>query len=206
MSRVRNPEVYVKGYGKNTSKDDLKSWFREFGKIVCIQYKGPYSFIVNQIPLRSSKTTSMQKLLSSRWMIAKLRATGLLSNLQEWRKISAGTVPAVTVGIGGPIGTREEEITLLLAHLLPPTVPVPHLRLTLGHHQVERSVAIATAARRRKRSDPCICEWIDRSTRATNKKSPKYHMSTNDQTYSVKLLSIIRHFCIRGLVFENNLL
>jgi len=46
-SRSRNPEIYVKGYGKNVTKDDLKSWFREFGKIVCIQYKGPYSFIVN---------------------------------------------------------------------------------------------------------------------------------------------------------------
>lgn len=47
-SRSRNPEIYVKGYGKNVTKDDLKSWFREFGKIVCIQYKGPYSFIVNR--------------------------------------------------------------------------------------------------------------------------------------------------------------
>lgn len=46
-SRVRNPEVYVKGYGKSTTKDDIKSWFREFGKIVCIQYKGPYSFVVS---------------------------------------------------------------------------------------------------------------------------------------------------------------
>lgn len=45
-SRSRNPEVYVKGYGKNIAKEDLKSWFREFGKIICIQYKGPYSFIV----------------------------------------------------------------------------------------------------------------------------------------------------------------
>ena len=45
-SRSRNPEVYVKGYGKNVTKDDLKKWFREFGKIICIQYKGPYSFIV----------------------------------------------------------------------------------------------------------------------------------------------------------------
>ena len=45
-SRSRNPEIYVKGYGKNVTRDDLKSWFREFGKILCIQYKGPYSFIV----------------------------------------------------------------------------------------------------------------------------------------------------------------
>lgn len=27
-NRVRNPEVYVKGFGKNTTKDDLKGWFR----------------------------------------------------------------------------------------------------------------------------------------------------------------------------------
>lgn len=45
-TRVRNPEIYVKGYGKSITKDDLKSWFRDFGKIVCIQYKGPYAFIV----------------------------------------------------------------------------------------------------------------------------------------------------------------
>ncbi len=40
----------MKGYGKNVTRDDLKSWFREFGKILCIQYKGPYSFIVS-LPL-----------------------------------------------------------------------------------------------------------------------------------------------------------
>ena len=57
--RVRNPEIYVKGYGKNTAKEDLKSWFREFGKIVCIQYKGPYSFIVPLYPSRNFKTTTM---------------------------------------------------------------------------------------------------------------------------------------------------
>jgi hypothetical protein len=45
-SRSRNPEIYVKGYSKNVTREDLKSWFREFGKILCIQYKGPYSFIV----------------------------------------------------------------------------------------------------------------------------------------------------------------
>ena len=31
-NRVRNPEIYVKGYGKSITKDDLKSWFRDFGK------------------------------------------------------------------------------------------------------------------------------------------------------------------------------
>jgi hypothetical protein len=62
-TRVRNPEIYVKGYGKNTTKDDLKSWFKEFGKIICIQYKGPYSFIVSDPSLRSLKTTMMLNLL-----------------------------------------------------------------------------------------------------------------------------------------------
>lgn len=65
-SRVRNPEVYVKGYGKSIIKDDLKRWFREFGKIVCIQYKGPYSFIVFIQLRRNSKITMMQKLLSNK--------------------------------------------------------------------------------------------------------------------------------------------
>ena len=63
MSRPRNPEIYVKGYGKSVTKDDLKSWFRDFGKIVCIQYKGPYAFIVRLISFRNFKTTMMLKLL-----------------------------------------------------------------------------------------------------------------------------------------------
>ena len=66
MSRPRNAEVYVKGYGKSVTKDDLKSWFRDFGKIVCIQYKGPYAFIVRLISLRNSKTTMMLKLLPNK--------------------------------------------------------------------------------------------------------------------------------------------
>ena len=63
MSRPRNPEIYVKGYGKNVTKDDLKSWFRDFGKIVCIQYKGPYAFIVRLTSFRNLKIIMMQKLL-----------------------------------------------------------------------------------------------------------------------------------------------
>ncbi len=65
-TRVRNPEIYVKGYGKDITKDDLKSWFREFGKIACIQYKGPYAFIVTPPPLRNSRTTTTQKPQSNR--------------------------------------------------------------------------------------------------------------------------------------------
>lgn len=45
MGRNRNPEIYVKGYGKSIAKEDLKRWFKPYGKIICIQYKGPYSFI-----------------------------------------------------------------------------------------------------------------------------------------------------------------
>ena len=66
MSRNKNPEIYVKGYGKNITKDDLKEWFREFGKIVCIQYKGPYSFIVTTSIYRNFKITMMLNLLSNK--------------------------------------------------------------------------------------------------------------------------------------------
>lgn len=48
MSRSRNSEIYVKGYGKSITKEDLKKWFKPYGKINCIQYKGPYSFIVKK--------------------------------------------------------------------------------------------------------------------------------------------------------------
>ena len=43
--RHRNPEIYVKGYSSHANKDDLRGWFKEFGKIIEIQYKGLYSFI-----------------------------------------------------------------------------------------------------------------------------------------------------------------
>jgi len=65
-TRVKNPEVYVKGFGKDTTKDDLKRWFREFGKIVCIQYKGPYAFIVQISLPRNSKIIMMRRRLLNR--------------------------------------------------------------------------------------------------------------------------------------------
>lgn len=38
----------MKGYNsKHTTKDDLKEWFKDYGKIVQVQFKGPYSFIVH---------------------------------------------------------------------------------------------------------------------------------------------------------------
>lgn len=81
-TRVRNPEIYVKGYGKNTTKDDLKSWFKEFGKIICIQYKGPYSFIVSHVRLRSSRTTMMRNLQWRRWTTRRWRDSAWLWSLQ----------------------------------------------------------------------------------------------------------------------------
>jgi hypothetical protein len=46
-SKHRNSEIYVKGYdSKHNTKEDLREWFREFGRISQVQFKGPYSFIV----------------------------------------------------------------------------------------------------------------------------------------------------------------
>lgn len=77
-TRVRNPEIYVKGYGKNTTKDDLKSWFKEFGKIICIQYKGPYSFIVTHVSLRNSRTIMMLNQQWRRWTTKRWRDSAWL--------------------------------------------------------------------------------------------------------------------------------
>ena len=36
----------MKGYNsKHTTKEDLREWFKEYGRIVQVQFKGPYSFI-----------------------------------------------------------------------------------------------------------------------------------------------------------------
>ncbi len=96
-TRVRNPEIYVKGYGKNTTKDDLKSWFKEFGKIICIQYKGPYSFIVSYVSLRSLRTIMMLNLLWRRWMTRKWKDSAWLWNLQERSAMDQVIGPEVAV-------------------------------------------------------------------------------------------------------------
>ncbi len=49
-ARHRNAEIYVKGYSKHTTKEDLRDLFKEYGKIVQVQFKGPYSFIVTSKP------------------------------------------------------------------------------------------------------------------------------------------------------------
>lgn len=59
MGKTRNPEIYVKGYGKSITKEDLKNWFKPYGKIICIQYKGPYTFIVSITSRRNSRITMM---------------------------------------------------------------------------------------------------------------------------------------------------
>jgi RNA recognition motif-containing protein len=72
MSRSRNSEIYVKGYGKSITKEDLKKWFKPFGKINCIQYKGPYSFIVINMSLISNTLTIwMLNMQSNRCMTKK---------------------------------------------------------------------------------------------------------------------------------------
>lgn len=48
-AKHRNSEIYVKGYNsKHTTKEDLREWFKDYGRIVQVQFKGPYSFIVHQ--------------------------------------------------------------------------------------------------------------------------------------------------------------
>lgn len=77
MSRSRNSEIYVKGYGKSITKDDLKKWFKPYGKINCIQYKGPYSFIVRKtFSFRNFKITMTQNMLSKKCTIKKFKALG----------------------------------------------------------------------------------------------------------------------------------
>lgn len=92
-TRVRNPEIYVKGYGKNTTKDDLKSWFKEFGKIICIQYKGPYSFIVHHHSFRNSKITMMLRLPWRRWTTKRSKDFDWLLSLQERSGLVEAIVP-----------------------------------------------------------------------------------------------------------------
>lgn len=75
MGKTRNPEVYVKGYGKSVTKEDLKNWFKPYGKIICIQYKGPYTFIVHLNLCSNFKTTTTLSMQSERCMIRKWRAT-----------------------------------------------------------------------------------------------------------------------------------
>lgn len=140
-TRIRNPEVYVKGYGKNTTKDDLKGWFREFGRIVCIQYKGPYSFIVTFSPCRSLKTTMMLSQQSNRWMTRRLRDSDSSSSLLARnamgrpRDLAAEARTARNTDVAG----TPLEIAAILHHPhraphpgVPPLLPPPLPRVTVG--------------------------------------------------------------------------
>lgn len=45
--KERNTEIYVKGYPIFFTKDELKNYFRTFGKIMSVQMKRVYAFIVH---------------------------------------------------------------------------------------------------------------------------------------------------------------
>ena len=160
MSRPRNPEIYVKGYGKNITKDDLKGWFREFGKIVCIQYKGPYSFIVTFLLLRNLKTTLTPKLLSNKWMTKKWKEADLLSSLPDRKRTEAGIAKGVIVmteeaGTEGE-GIFKDNIVLLhqVHHLL-------HLHLVVLDHHPQALVPQNLRARRRKKRKDDGCWFLN---------------------------------------------
>ena len=47
MAEPPSQQIYVAGYAKaGLEKSDLNDLFKDFGTIVDISYKGPYSFIV----------------------------------------------------------------------------------------------------------------------------------------------------------------
>lgn len=135
MSRPKNPEIYVKGYGKNIEKDDLKSWFRDFGKIVCIQYKGPYSFIVLFSLFRSFKTTMMQNQQSNRWMTKRWKDTDSLLSLPVKKRIEVAIVKGAIAASGGTDIAEEGKIKGIIALPLQAHHPHPH-QVVLSHlHQ-----------------------------------------------------------------------
>ena len=76
MGKTRNPEIYVKGYGKSVTKEDLKTWFKPYGKIICIQYKGPYTFIVLLKLFRNSRITTMPSMPARKCTIRRWKDTG----------------------------------------------------------------------------------------------------------------------------------
>jgi len=43
--RERNPEIYIQGFSRRLTKDDLKGSFRKYGKIREIRMKNGYAFI-----------------------------------------------------------------------------------------------------------------------------------------------------------------
>lgn len=79
----------MKGYGKSVTKEDLKKWFKPFGKINCIQYKGPYSFIVDLFlfNFRNSMITMMLNTQSNKCMIKKLMDFDLLFSHLAKKKV-----------------------------------------------------------------------------------------------------------------------
>jgi len=48
-SRDKNPQVYVRGFSRRSTKDDLKDIFRKYGKIKEVQLKNDFAFIVHLV-------------------------------------------------------------------------------------------------------------------------------------------------------------
>jgi hypothetical protein len=46
-SKEKNPLIYVKGYSRRTTRDDLKRAFRDFGRVNDVNMKNGFSFVVN---------------------------------------------------------------------------------------------------------------------------------------------------------------
>jgi len=44
-SRDKNPQLYIRGFSRRTTRDDLKDAFRKYGKIREVQLKNGYAFI-----------------------------------------------------------------------------------------------------------------------------------------------------------------
>jgi len=44
-SRDKNPQIYIRGFSRRTTRDDVKDAFRKCGKIREVQLKNGYAFV-----------------------------------------------------------------------------------------------------------------------------------------------------------------
>lgn len=131
---------------------------------MCIQYKGPYSFIVTHLLRRNFKTTMMLKVQLNKWMIKKFKVSGWSSNHLVRRGSDLITDLEAEAKIKR-VDTEEEgtcEINIALLHHQVPAhlqkVQVRHL-LTLNHRH-PWATRTKMRIKRRNKSD-WIYEWID---------------------------------------------
>lgn len=82
---------------------------------MCIQYKGPYSFIVTSHLCRNSKTITTLKLQSRKWMTRKLKDIDLLWSLQVRKEVVGIEIAVIAetegIGIAG-----EGKTSRIIAH------------------------------------------------------------------------------------------